>query len=298
MLVWATSLQHPWLNVIMSVLTFAGNETFYLLVIPLIYWCVSKSAGFRLLYVVLFSLYVNVLIKAVYPAARPVGNPNIDSIFLESAREGSAYPNDSFPSGHAQGSAVFWGCLAVLLQKRILWVTAFVLIMLTSFSRLYAGLHWPTDVLAGIILGVVSVWIGMKAAKIMQNLSPFLQWGGAVFVPVGLAFLAPGPEGIKIAGVLLGGGIGYRLENRHINMRVANALWKKVIAYLIGIAGVIIIQAGLKSLFPVHDVFDFLRYTSMGIWVTWVAPWLFVKTGVSSTGRQADVSPSQQDMPM
>ena len=74
-------------------------------------------------------------------------------------------PNSySFPSGHALGSFCFFGILAWILAanvkstmgKTAIYATAVLLILLIGLSRIYLGVHYPSDVLAGYI--VASVW--------------------------------------------------------------------------------------------------------------------------------------------
>ncbi|HWD47364.1 MAG TPA: phosphatase PAP2 family protein, partial [Actinomycetota bacterium] len=77
-----------------------------------------------------------------------------------------APPTSSFPSGHTAASIALWGALAVLASERArsamvrgLFLTlAVVLPLLVASSRLYRGMHFPTDVLGGAVLGVV--WLG------------------------------------------------------------------------------------------------------------------------------------------
>lgn len=71
----------------------------------------------------------------------------------------------SFPSGHALGAFCFYGALAAIIADRIrrhsirvaIWITTVLLIALIGFSRLYLGVHYPSDVLAGYAAGFV--WI-------------------------------------------------------------------------------------------------------------------------------------------
>jgi len=75
----------------------------------------------------------------------------------------------SFPSGHALGSMVLYGFLAYLLvqrfksQKWLIYGIATLLIGSIGFSRIYLGVHWPTDVAAGYSIGFLwlSVCIGL-----------------------------------------------------------------------------------------------------------------------------------------
>jgi undecaprenyl-diphosphatase len=72
----------------------------------------------------------------------------------------------SFPSGHAMGSLCFYGVLAAILAARArgwrikccIWTSAIVLISMIGFSRIYLGVHYPSDVIAGYCAG--AVWVG------------------------------------------------------------------------------------------------------------------------------------------
>jgi membrane-associated phospholipid phosphatase len=72
----------------------------------------------------------------------------------------------SFPSGHALGSLCFYGILAAILAARLrgrgakfcVWMAAVVLVGMIGFSRIYLGVHYPSDVIAGYCAG--AVWVG------------------------------------------------------------------------------------------------------------------------------------------
>jgi undecaprenyl-diphosphatase len=101
---------------------------------------------------------LNTLLKQSFARPRP-------SAFFDYATPLS----HSFPSGHAFFAASFFGGLAVLLTDRIqsrglqvaVWVVAISLILLVGFSRVYLGVHYPSDVLAGYAAAVV--WVAAVA---------------------------------------------------------------------------------------------------------------------------------------
>jgi undecaprenyl-diphosphatase len=72
----------------------------------------------------------------------------------------------SFPSGHAMGSVCFYGVLAAILAagtsgraaKWCIWTGAVLLIGMIGYSRIYLGVHYPSDVIAGYCAG--AVWAG------------------------------------------------------------------------------------------------------------------------------------------
>ena len=83
----------------------------------------------------------------------------------------------SFPSGHALFATCFFGGIAVLLSHRLrelgsaevlVWLAALVLILLIGVSRIYLGVHYPTDVIGGFAVGdrwVTSVALGDRLAE-------------------------------------------------------------------------------------------------------------------------------------
>jgi membrane-associated phospholipid phosphatase len=284
-LIWITNYQTPFLDKIASILTFMGNAEFYFLLLPLIYWCFSKTVGFRLLYIFISSTYINAFLKINFAISRPVGIEGVQSLFVESAEVGSHYPNDSFPSGHAQGSATLWGYLAYVLKKPMFWAFAVTFVFLISLSRLYTGLHWPIDVISGILIAIVILVVGIKLEESLIHLSRKMQWLLAIIVPVLLAFFFPQPEGYKYSGFLLGSGIAYLIEGKYIRMSLKTAVWKKTVAYVIGMLGLFALQVGIKSILPEVAISDFIRYGIMALWAILGAPWFFVKLGLYSTDR-------------
>lgn len=73
-------------------------------------------------------------------------------------------PGDaSFPSGHT--AAAFAVVFALKASGSPLWRPALVLAAATAFSRLYLYVHWPTDVLGGVLLGAAVGWAGAKLAE-------------------------------------------------------------------------------------------------------------------------------------
>jgi len=62
------------------------------------------------------------------------------------------------PSFHAKNAVVFWGLLARGLRKLWVWFVAVFLILMIGLSRLYVGVHFPSDVVLGWIVGALTLW--------------------------------------------------------------------------------------------------------------------------------------------
>ncbi len=147
------SLRNPFLTDIMYAITFLGAD--FILVTGAIIACVltwkhRKREAVLFISLLIMGVLLNVLLKVFFQRARPDLAPLIDL--------SSTY---SFPSGHAMNSFIFFSILSYFVfhftrNKRlsiVVWVCCSILIFLIGFSRVYLGVHYPSDVLAGFIAG-------------------------------------------------------------------------------------------------------------------------------------------------
>ncbi|HUS17043.1 MAG TPA: phosphatase PAP2 family protein, partial [Chloroflexia bacterium] len=138
-LLWLESLRSPLLTGFFTAVTFLGSEDFLLLVLPVVYWCVNRTLGLRLVAVLLGSAFLNDVLKEWVAEARP--GPPAHPLATDTA------PGKAWPSGHAQDAAALWGTLAGQLRRGWAWAAALIVIALIGVSRLYLAVHWPIDVL-------------------------------------------------------------------------------------------------------------------------------------------------------
>jgi len=94
-----------WLYLPMQFFTFMGYQEFYLLFIPIIYWCLEPKMGIRLGVGLMCSAALNGILKLTFHSPRPYW---VD----QRVRALSTESSFGMPSGHAQNSVVFWGLLA------------------------------------------------------------------------------------------------------------------------------------------------------------------------------------------
>ncbi len=125
-----------------------------------VFWSVDKRLGGVLITNVIIGSNINQTAKNIVCAYRPwVRDPGL--IPAEAAMEGAT--GYSFPSGHTMQAVGTMGVLAhEFRSKKLLRVLSVVLPLLTGLSRLYLGVHTPQDVLAGLLIGVVSVFTSVK----------------------------------------------------------------------------------------------------------------------------------------
>ncbi|MGE5552570.1 MAG: phosphatase PAP2 family protein [Betaproteobacteria bacterium] len=266
------SIHGPVLDRLFVAVTMLGAEEFYLLVIPTLYWCVDRTQGRRLGRLFLLSAFVNVWLKGLFHTSRP-SPAQVRVLFPES---GTGY---AFPSGHAQGAATFWGYLA--LRRRRRWVTllAGLLIFLVALSRLYLGLHWPSDVAGGLALGLLFAWVWERAGRWWEDELGAIVWPlravGAFLFPLLLLLAERGPNAVKLVGALAGFSGGAVLAGPWATLPKTEGGTRQVAKVLLGLSGLFLLRTGLKTIFPASLLFDGLRYGLIGLWVGFLVPWLF-----------------------
>lgn len=151
-------LATPTLTVVMRGVTYLGSTAFILSAsvvgVAAFYLLKWRRAAALLLITMAGAFVLNIALKLSFQRARP------DPFF------GVATPNSfSFPSGHTLFSFCLFGTLAVIINGRVRWAWARVaawsvaaaLVVLVGLSRIYLGVHYPTDVVASFL--AASVWI-------------------------------------------------------------------------------------------------------------------------------------------
>jgi undecaprenyl-diphosphatase len=280
---------------IFAVLTFMGNEEFYLFLLPVVYWAIDREIGIRLGYLSLLSAWINSVFKHLFAIPRPTA-PQLDI----------PYPatDPSFPSGHAQGAVVNWAYLAYRFRNRIFWVVAVIVILGIGLSRLVLGVHFPQDVLGGWIIGLavllVYIWLEEPVGRWIADQRTLVQVLLAVGVPAALIFLHPAdPKGLyPVAGsvtpmsALAGLGVGLIMERAWVRFRVEGEWWRRVLRFLLGLGIVAVLYVGPRLLLPeemdhgVEVITRMVRYALVGWAVSFLAPWLFVRLRLA--GQEED----------
>ncbi len=156
------NLRTPILDLWMAAITALGNNGMVWVVLAgvLLLFSKQRKTGTAILAgLVLEVLCCNLLLKPLVARVRPCDINTAVQLLV-------ARPSDfSFPSGHTGSS--FAAVSVLYAAKNPLWVPAFLLAALIAFSRLYLYVHYPTDILAGIILGALTGWIGEKLVQIL-----------------------------------------------------------------------------------------------------------------------------------
>ena len=265
-------IAHPMLDWFFIAVTFLGNEEFYLIIVPILYWCVDKKFAFKLGVLFLLSAYVNDLLKEIFQTPRP--DPAVVRVIYPESGGGYA-----FPSGHAQGATVFWGTIAWQLKRAWAWIAALIVIIAVGISRLYLGVHWPIDVAGGWIIGAVilGLYFIYDTTHPVRGLSP--KTIPLLVITIVLAavlyFVHSGDTAVRVIGTLAGLSIGFILEEQYICFDPKSVWWYQIVKVVAGIAVIFAIKVVVKMLLPDAPVFHLIRYFIIGLWISAGVPLCF-----------------------
>lgn len=314
-IVLAVQSMGDWLVVPMRFFSFLGDEEFFLLILPILYWSVNADLGLRVGVILLLSGAVNDAFKMSLFGPRPYW-------YSLDVRAFTAETSFGVPSGHSQIAASVWGMLAAYLNRGWAWALAIFIVFMIGISRLYMGVHFPHDVLFGWALGVLVLWAllrawhpvgnwvkGFSAARqigfafafsmllVLASTIPFfaaqgwqmpVEWLNNV-VAAGVEEL-PHPitlNGIMtLAGTLFGFFAGLAWMNARGGFCSDGTVSQRILRYALGLVGIGILWFGLGQIFPRNDdllsyLLRFGRYTLVGLWVSAGAPWLFIKLNMA-----------------
>jgi hypothetical protein len=226
------------------------------------------------------------------------------------------------PSSHSGGSLAVWGYLAYRLNKRWLWILVGTFLFFIAFSRLYLGVHFLHDVLAGWLLGLFLLWVFIRnedrVAGWADQKSMLAQIGlgfaisvlmvlAGQLIQMWLAGISDPPEwssfaaqsrtptyAFTLAGALFGAVTGYVLMKRYAPFDNQGSGMQQLGRYVLGIVCVLLLYTGLDIAFgriaadetTIGYGLRYIRYASVTFLVTFLLPWIFIK--IKLARRQVD----------
>lgn len=150
------TIHTPLLDKILAFITSLGNAGIIWIVLAVVLLILPKTrkTGIIVAAALLMDLVLcNLILKNLVARVRPYDVNTAIAILIKK-------PLDfSFPSGHTAASFAAMTALFLAKMKKA-WIAALILAVLIAFSRLYFYVHYPTDVLGGAVVGILSGIIG------------------------------------------------------------------------------------------------------------------------------------------
>ena len=272
------NLRSPALTFFAGAFSLFGETLVLVALISVVYWLVDKQFGERLVLVSFSSMSANAFLKGVVARPRPYASGaatrvEIDTPFLSTM---NLEPDMSFPSGHSQMSAGLFFSAAFRLKKGWAWILAPVLTLLVMLSRLYLGVHYPTDVLAGAALGVAFACIWEIVYRKFPKQKTVFAAAFAVLSLV-LLLLEPNKQLAELSACMCAAAAAIPLENKFVRFEVKKGLKRKLLRLLVGFACVGAVF-GIFALLPWEYLgLKWLKYFLLIFAAALLAPFLFVK---------------------
>jgi len=252
------NIRFPLLDKLMLLITTFGEETAFLAVAIITYWCVDKNRGYYLMTVGFIGTIFNQFLKLLCRIPRPwVKDPNFT--IVEEAREAAS--GYSFPSGHSQSAVGTFGGLAATVKNKTLRIVFIVIAVLVPFSRMYLGVHTPADVLVGSACSVAMIF-GFRFMNKGKGIGAMF----AVMSVLAVGFICfveffPFPadidphnyaSGLKnaytLSGCILGMLIAYFVDKKWVNFPVKAIWWAQILKTAVGLGLVLAVKSGTKSM--------------------------------------------------
>ena len=266
-------LRNPICDAFFSLITMLGEETAFMAVAIIVFWCFSKFQGYFLLITGFIGTVVNQFLKMIFRIPRPwVKDGNFT--IVESAKEGAS--GYSFPSGHTQSSVTLFGGVARANKNKTLRVIMIAICVLVPFSRMYLGVHTPLDVIVSIAISLLLIFGGFKVFELASKNDKVMYIILGVLTALVISFVVfvytyPFPydvysgenihnleSAMKKAYTMLGCVAGlwviYPLEKKYVKFEVNAVWWAQILKVVIGLAIIILIKEVLR--YPIDLIFN------------------------------------------
>ena len=240
---------------IAKALSFIGGETVMLLVLLIVLFCYKKEAGKRVGFSILAASMWFPMIKNIVLRVRPyiATAQNVDGTMVEGRIKAlskveadadlwdSVQQGYSFPSGHSANAVAMYGSIAREVRKKWMWWLAVILPLLIGLSRFAVGVHYPTDVLAGWVIGLLAIGFGVLLEKYVKT--EWLRYAILLAISLPGIFWCTSRDYFTSLGLLIGMTAAVPYEKKYVNFRDTRNVW----AMILRVLGAFAIYAGLNK---------------------------------------------------
>ena len=294
---WVQTWRAPWLDVIFVAASLDSRGAAFAIAFPLIYWCVDCALGIELLYLNVMAQFVTASIKLLLAIPRPD---------LHAISPLAVMPDSySFPSGHAQLAVTLFGYLAIRTRNPWFRALCIAFVPLIAVSRVYLGVHYPQDVIGGIIVGLVCLlvfrWfyplVHGWAAK-QHSLSPLVTCALGAAVPLLIGFATQGDDAsmepaLRASGMLAGLSVGLIIRNGANGLPMRGPWPYRALQFVVGMlllgalyGTVHVLDTWLAGPTVVHFCMTWVQFGALGWGLVCGVPWLLTYLGLFAAMSQ------------
>lgn len=292
-LMYLQSIRNELLTGIFTFFTICTEVPVITVLTAMLYWCINKKAGQRILFALAGSLNINVAVKNIVKMPRPIGTKGLISLRIQTA---TGY---SFPSGHTQTATTFWTSMITQFKNIWIYIIGILMILGAGISRLYLAVHWPMDVIVGWILGIILSILFIKLFDYIDNSKNYYILVIIMLIFGVCTYFVGGEDFYKLFGLYSGFALGYMVEDTYISFSTENKQRKnifskstskiegikgKILRFIIGIISLLIVYLIFKNIEntfmigkneEIINIFKYLKYTIIVFWGVAIAPALF-----------------------
>lgn len=271
LMIWLQNLLGDMGAAIAAYVTMLGEETVMVAILGFIYWCYDKKFGVFVGTNLMVGLVANPMIKNIFLRYRPY-MVHSEVKCLKPVHEGDLYDpllqGYSFPSGHTSNSSTMYFSLPVYEKKKWLVVLGILMPFLVGLSRVCLGVHYPTDVMAGWLLGAVVV-------ALMSFLQTKIQVKWKLYLLITLltipgCFYCTSNDYFTSLGMMLGFFAASLFEEKYVNFDNTKDIKKSIIRVVGGLVVFLLANVVLKTVFnaiAIESLVYLLRVIRYGLLV-------------------------------
>ena len=266
-------LRNLFFDTIFSLITMLGEETAFMAIAIIVFWCFDKFQGYFLLLTGFLGTIINQFLKMIFRIPRPwVKDPNF-TVVDGAKTEATGF---SFPSGHTQTSVTLFGGVARANKQKAIRITAIAIAVLVPFSRMYLGVHTPLDVFVSIGISLVLIFGGYPLFKKAENNPKVMyiilgalsllvvaytlfvclyKFPSEVYLDVNVHNLESAQKNaFTMIGCILGIIAVYFVDGKYLKFETKAVWWAQIIKVVIGLVLVILVKELMR--YPLDFIFN------------------------------------------
>lgn len=258
-ILWIQTFVNVFTTLLAKFLQICGEEYVLILVLGLLYWSIDKKLGRRASLAMIGSMLFGTLVKGLVLRRRPymdneqikcITPPHREADIMSVKEQGY-----SFPSLHSTMAAATYGTIAVDTKKKATIAIGIIMPLLIGLSRPFLGVHYPTDVLVGWTLGIISIFV---LGGIENKYGYKIGFLVPLVISVSGFFYCADTEFFSGYGVALGLFLGFMFEEKFVEFEYCKKWW----TYILRPVGGVLVFAIITRLLKIPLQFVSLEETS------------------------------------